>query len=284
MATQVQFRRGTTTDIATFTGAEGEVVVDLTKKTCVINDGVQTAGYPLLREDGSNSALLPGSASSCSLKFLNDPNTGIISPGSVQIALVTGGVTRLTVDSFGAITVPGNILISGSLSLGTILAGNGTISNPSISFASDTDTGVARTASNQLSLITAASERLVIDSNGDVELKAQAEFRLADSDSSNYVGFQAPATVTANVVWTLPATDTSTANYALVSDGSGNLSWGRAGGATGGGSDDIFYENGQAVTTNYTLTTNKNAMSAGPVTIDSGVTVTIPAGQAWSIV
>jgi inosine/xanthosine triphosphate pyrophosphatase family protein len=59
---------------------------------------------------------------------------------------------------------------------------------------------------------------------------------------------------------------------------------GGSGGATGGGTDDVFYENGQTVTTDYTLTTNKNAMSAGTITINSGVTVTIPSGATWSIV
>jgi len=56
------------------------------------------------------------------------------------------------------------------------------------------------------------------------------------------------------------------------------------GGATGGGADAVFLENGNAVTTNYTLSTNKNAVSAGPVTINSGVTVTVPSGQSWVIV
>jgi hypothetical protein len=61
--------------------------------------------------------------------------------------------------------------------------------------------------------------------------------------------------------------------------------WGTiGGGAKGGGSDDIFYENGQTVTTNYTLTTSKNAMTAGPVAINSGVTVTVPSGSSWTIV
>ena len=59
---------------------------------------------------------------------------------------------------------------------------------------------------------------------------------------------------------------------------------GAGGGATGGGSDDVFYENGQTVTTNYTLTTNKNAVTAGPITIDSGVTVTVPSGASWVVV
>jgi hypothetical protein len=61
--------------------------------------------------------------------------------------------------------------------------------------------------------------------------------------------------------------------------------WGKiGGGATGGGSDDVFFENGQIVTTNYTLTANKNAVSAGPITVNNGVTVTIPSGASWSIV
>jgi len=55
-------------------------------------------------------------------------------------------------------------------------------------------------------------------------------------------------------------------------------------GATGGGTDEVFYENGQTVTTNYTLTTNTNAMSAGDITINSGVTVTVPSGSNWVIV
>ena len=61
--------------------------------------------------------------------------------------------------------------------------------------------------------------------------------------------------------------------------------WGAiGGGATGGGSDDVFYENGQTVTSNYTLTTSKNAMTAGPVTINSGITVTVPSGSSWVVV
>lgn len=61
--------------------------------------------------------------------------------------------------------------------------------------------------------------------------------------------------------------------------------WGAVGGgATGGGSDEIFVENGQTVTTNYTITTNKNAMSAGPISVNSGVVVTVPSGSTWTVV
>jgi hypothetical protein len=56
------------------------------------------------------------------------------------------------------------------------------------------------------------------------------------------------------------------------------------GGIQAGANAGIFWENNQAVTANYTVGTNKNAMSAGPITINSGVTVTVPSGSTWVIV
>ena len=68
-------------------------------------------------------------------------------------------------------------------------------------------------------------------------------------------------------------------------EGYTGTAWGSVGGgATGGGSDEVFFENGQIVTTNYTITNGKNAMSAGPITINSGVTVTVGTGEVWTIV
>ena len=55
-------------------------------------------------------------------------------------------------------------------------------------------------------------------------------------------------------------------------------------GATGAGGDAIFWENGQTVTTDYTITNGMNAMSAGPITIAPGVTVTVGAGETWTVV
>jgi len=66
--------------------------------------------------------------------------------------------------------------------------------------------------------------------------------------------------------------------------GDGSALTGISAGATGGGSDQIFYENGQTVTTNYTITNGKNAMSAGPITINTGVTVTVGTGETWTVV
>jgi len=68
-------------------------------------------------------------------------------------------------------------------------------------------------------------------------------------------------------------------------EGYNNSAWtGVGGGATGGGSDAVFVENGKVVTTNYTITSTNNAMSTGPITINTGITVTVPTGCRWAII
>ena len=117
MATQVQFRRGTTAEHLTFKGADGEVTVDTSLKTIVIHDAITNGGFPVLRQDGTNSQFERGSTNNCALKFSGDPNTGIISPASDELALVTGGSSRLTIDANGAATFTGNVQVNGDLSV-----------------------------------------------------------------------------------------------------------------------------------------------------------------------
>ena len=85
------------------------------------------------------------------------------------------------------------------------------------------DSGGSDTTVTLSNLVSSAGGALATFT-GDVTLNAQKDLRFADADSSNYVGFQAPATISSNVVWTLPATD-GTAGYQLTTDGSGTLSW-----------------------------------------------------------
>ena len=63
-------------------------------------------------------------------------------------------------------------------------------------------------------------------------------------------------------------------------EGYNNGAWGAIGGgagATGGGTDEVFFESDQAVTTSYTLSSGKHAHTVSP-TINSGATVTVPSG------
>jgi len=67
---------------------------------------------------------------------------------------------------------------------------------------------------------------------GNFQLNAQGDIRFADADSTNYVAFQAPATVSSNVTWTLPATD-GTNGQVLTTNGTGTLTWTTASGGSG---------------------------------------------------
>ena len=63
-------------------------------------------------------------------------------------------------------------------------------------------------------------------------------------------------------------------------EGYNGTTWGSISGAVANG---VVYENGQTISTDYTMTSGKNGESVGPITINSGVTVTIPSGSRWIV-
>lgn len=68
-------------------------------------------------------------------------------------------------------------------------------------------------------------------------------------------------------------------------EGYNGTAWGSiGGGAAGGSSDKIFYLNDQIVTANYSIPSGQNAGTFGPISINSGVTVTVPSGSTWTVV
>ena len=75
----------------------------------------------------------------------------------------------------------------------------------------------------------------------------------------------------------------STTTSAEIYNGSEFTAVGGGAGATGGGNDEVFFESDTNVTTNYTITSGKNAHTVSPV-IDSGVTVTVPSGSLLVII
>lgn len=109
------------------------------------------------------------------------------------------------------------------------------------------------------------------------------QFQLASSaTSTNLAGGAANRVVYQSAPGTTAfATAPTVAGTALTWNGSA-FAW-AAGGATGAGGDQIFYENGQNVTTSYSISASKNAMSTGPITINSGATVTVPSGSRWVV-
>ena len=91
-------------------------------------------------------------------------------------------------------------------------------------------------------------------------------------------------TVTGANTFTYVMASTPATNATAVGTYYANLWLAIGGGATGSGGNQVFVENDQTVTSSYTITTGKNAMSAGPITVNTGVTVTVPDNSTWVIV
>ncbi|MDO8471656.1 MAG: tail fiber domain-containing protein [bacterium] len=117
-----------------------------------------------------------------------------------------------------------------------------------------TDTTLYRSTTDTLK-----TDDSLIVAGASLDLLTQGDVRLYDSDSSNYVAFQSPATVGTNIIWTLPSTDSS---GCLSSNGSATLSWAAC---SGSGSLDDAYNNGSTIT-----------VDAGAIVLnDSGTTTTL---------
>ena len=201
------------------------------------------------------------------LKIRNKANDGFVEIGDV------------------AQTNLGLLLRAGGVMTGVLGTSTGSTSAPSFHFG-DTGTGLYKKGTNQIGFVANQAEISFLDQNG-LTVNNQKEIRFSEQtgNGTNYVAVKSPSALAANLTLTLPTTNPAVAGYALIStDTSGTLSWGVAGGATGGGTNQVFWENDQTITTSYAITNGKNAGSFGPITINSGVTVTVGSGETWSVV
>ena len=119
---------------------------------------------------------------------------------------------------------------------------------------------------------------------GNVTINAQGDIRLADADSTHYVGFQSPASVTSNIVWTLPSADAGSSGDALVSDGSGNLSFTTIAATPSGSNTQVQFNNSGAFGGSSSLTFNDSTdvLTATNVHDSAGDVRKVPFGQAYS--
>ena len=106
---------------------------------------------------------------------------------------------------------------------------------------------------------------------------ASLKYPTADGTSNQVMVTDGSGTLSFTTLSSLPS-QTGNAGKYLTTDGT-NASWENTGASAGG----VIWENSLVVSSNYTLTTGKNGFSVGPITINSGVAVTVPSGQRWVI-
>ena len=275
MAKKLQLRRGTTSQHSSFTGAVGEVTVDTDKDTLVVHDGSTAGGFPVIGEKGGT---------------LTDALTGV----SFNTTMDTNTVDGFYIKNSNNATIGSVTSSQGVNSTTTSFTGNDFVNLTSdsnqVSINSDSHTSAEFFGGGQVKLYYDGHKSLETTSTG-ISIHplwsdgpgGRVTLYEGGSSATNYISFRPPNTLSADTNYILPSADGS-ADEVLITDGSGTLSWGSASsGATGGGTDKIFVENEQTVTTSYTLSTNKNAHSVGPLSINNNIVVTIPANSTWLV-
>ena len=184
---------------------------------------------------------------------------------TTNVSSITFGTTGLTPSTAttGAVTVAGTLVVgNGGTGLTTLTAGRIPYGAGTSAFASSANL-FWDSANNRLGIGTSSPAVSLAISATDAILLPNGTTGQRPTGAAGYIRYN--------------STTGSFEGY--------TTAWGSiGGGATGAGGDQIFYQNGQTVTTDYTITAGQNAGTFGPVSINSGITVTVPTGSTWSVV
>lgn len=182
-------------------------------------------------------------------------------PSGINNAIreVMAALKRFETGSDGdSVTVGGNLVVSGSTTANTLSASVLTLSTDLA--VTEGGTGASNASGARANLNAVGYTTTV----GSVIITSGTTAQRDGSPNAGYFRFNSDASAF---------------------EGYNGTAWGSiGGGATGGGGDAVFVENDQSVTANYTIPATKNAMSTGPITIDSGVTVTVSSGARWVVI
>lgn len=324
MANVIKLKRGTSTP-TTSDITSGEVALDTSAKKLYVNDGgtVKEIGGGGVESDAQRNTV-GGTNAGDSFTAGTYPSGGVnntvygynagtnITDGDSNIAIGNGALAS---QNSGAVTGSNNIALgfnSNSITTGyhNIHLGMNAgyfLTEGFYNLALGRDSfKVATTASENICLGFSAGKAITTAVNNTI-LGSDAANTLTTGGNNLVLGHNAqPSSNTVSNEITLGDTSiskfrvpalnfvvkssTATEGHVLTVDSNGEAGFAEAsgGGPTGGGSDKVFTENAQTVTTNYTIGDSFgaacNAMAAGPITINSGITVTVDSGDTLTIV
>jgi len=183
----------------------------------------------------------------------------ILVGSSANVATSTAVTGDVTISNLGVTAIASGVIVNADINASAAISGSkivaattGVVGAVQLSDSTSTTSSVLAATPTAVKaaydLADAALPKAGGTLTGNVILDNQvdARFREATANGTNYVGFQAPATIAADVLWTLPATD-GTAAQVLSTNGSGTLSWASA------ASGDVTLTGTQTLT-NKTLT------------------------------
>ena len=262
-------------------------------------DGIPPVNINLVRLFGSTSGYVdlvaPAVAGANTATF--PARTGTVALANDQTFTGTTAFTTITAsgDIIGAknITAGQQLRTSGSIIVGTYLyaGGTGQVKVPAGATAQRAGgfSGVGQISGTTLTIVTATSGAVyvgaIISGTGVTAGTQITEFLTGSGGVGTYTVSPSQTVAAGTTLADAPAIGMIRYNTTTNAfEGYNASGWsGIGGGATGAGGDEVFVLNSQNVTTTYSIPVGKNAASVGPITVNTGVDVTIPSGSRWVI-
>ena len=238
----------------------------LTVSTLIANGAGSSAYIRLPNAPNATEPTLPTSAGAL---YFNTTTNSFRGYDGTTWADISGGNIQGNLNVTGNGQINGNLTVDGN----TILGNDNTVDTLTINAAANL-TGNVTIGTSSSNTLTVNSSTTFASPTRHIN-QTTARFHAGTVAGSNFVALRAPSSIAANVTWTLPNADGIAGSF-LQTNGSGSLTWTTSQGA--------ITEFGQTVASNYTVTSSFNALSVGVVSVNPGVTVTVPVGSRWTIV
>jgi hypothetical protein len=243
----------------------------------------------------------------------NSTGTGVAVPAGRALLVYNNGtnvveaLTYLTAPTLGTATFTSGPVISSATASKVVFTGTGKELTTTGTVGLDqggTNATTAIQAVINLGILTSAtgSAILPLGTTAEQDVSPQAGFFRFNTTLTRFEGYNGTTWNPTSIITSLTGSEIVPAGTLAQRDGSpqtgffrfnttygqfegyNGTAWGQVGGgATGGGGDQVFVENNQTVTTTYAIPAGKSASSTGPITVNSGVTVTVPSGSRWVI-